>query len=281
MPSPNAETLEAWNTAMFEKWVRYRDVVAKGIAVHSDAALIAVPPPRGARVVDIGCGMGDLTRDLAELVGAEGSATGIDGAARFVEYAAQSSAEAKIANVRFFRADVESEPLEGPYDVAYSRFGTMFFANPLAAFQNIRSALATSAKLCMVVWRKREDNAFFIDAQRAIDPILPPTTPPPAAGPFSMVDADVVSDLLVRAGFARVALERHDAPYVIGRDLDQAVEIGMNFGPVGERLRSYGADVAEAKKSEVAAALRKAFAPYVTERGVPTPSSTWIVTAVA
>src|SRR6185436_7086477 len=99
--SPNADALEAWNTALFEKWLRFKDLVTVGIAQHSDAALRAVPPPRGGRVLEIGCGLGDLTLELARRVGKDGEAVGSDGSARMIEYARQQAKEAALPNVRF------------------------------------------------------------------------------------------------------------------------------------------------------------------------------------
>ncbi len=279
-PSPNADTLEVWNTKMAEKWIRHRDVVARGLAVHSEAAVRLFPPRAGDRVLDVGCGMGDLTRALAQAVGPDGLAVGVDGAERFVAFAREEAAA--LSNVRFLRADVEVDRLEGPYDGVYSRFGTMFFADPVAAFRNIRSELAPGRRLCMIVWRRREENVFFVASQSVVDRVCPAPggrPDPDAPGPFSLASADRVSDILVRAGFSRVGLERHDGPYVIGQNLDRAVEIALAFGPAGERLRSGELD--DAQRERLAAGLREAFAPYVESAGVATPSSVWIVTATA
>ena len=133
MIDANAEAIEAWNTVLFDKFVRFRHVVASGLGAHGDAVLERHPPRQGMRVLDVGCGFGDTTRQLAQKVGADGEVVGVDCAERFIQAAQREAAEAGTRNVRFFVADVQLDDLGGPYDQAFSRFGTMFFANPVAA----------------------------------------------------------------------------------------------------------------------------------------------------
>src|SRR5581483_4427821 len=119
------------------------------------------PPPPGGRVLDIGCGFGDTTQRLAQLVGPEGEAVGVDVSPRFIEASRREAEEAGVANARFFAADVQTaDDLGGPYDHAFSRMGTMFFANPVVALRGVRAALRPGARLVMVVWRRREDNEW-------------------------------------------------------------------------------------------------------------------------
>ncbi len=282
--NPNQEAIEAWNTVLFDKFTRFRDTLTRGLAVHGDAALSRHPPAAGARVLDVGCGFGDTTLAIAQRVGAQGRAVGVDAAARFIE-AARADAQAQgIGNATFEVRDVEYDDLGGPFDQAFARFGTMFFANPVAALRNVRHALKPGAWLCMVVWRKREDSPALYMAQQIVEAIVPKMDKGDAVtcgpGPFSMAGADLVSDQLQYAGYRRVTFERHDAPIAVGRDLDDAVEFALALGPAGEHMRLAG-DAGDAKKPEAIAALRDAFAPHLRADGVWLMSSSWIVTAQA
>ena len=280
--SANQEAIEAWNTVLFDKFARFRDALTTGLAVHGDAALARHPPAAGARVLDIGCGFGDTTLAIARLVGAGGSAVGVDAAVRFVESARADAAAQSVDNARFEVRDVEADDLGGPYDMAFARFGTMFFANPVAALRNVRAALAPGGLLCMVVWRRREDSPALYRAQQIVEALVPTPDKGEAVtcgpGPFSMAGADLVSEQLKFAGYQRISFERHDAPIAIGRDLDDAIEFALALGPAGEHLRLAG-DAATARMPQVIAALREAFAPYLRDDGVWLPSSTWIITA--
>jgi ubiquinone/menaquinone biosynthesis C-methylase UbiE len=283
-PNPNAEAIEAWNTVLFDKFVRFRDTLTTGLAVHGDAALSRHPPPAGARVLDVGCGFGDTTLKIAALVGPQGEAVGVDAAPRFIEAARADAASTKVGNARFVVRDVEADPLDGPYAQAFSRFGTMFFASAVAALRNVRAALAPGGLLCMVVWRRREDSPALYLAQQIAEALVPKAEKGEAVtcgpGPFSMAGADMVSDQLRAAGYTRIAFERHDAPISAGRNLDDAVAFALALGPAGEHLRLAG-DAAEAKRLQLEAALREAFAPHVRDGGVYLDSSTWIITARA
>jgi ubiquinone/menaquinone biosynthesis C-methylase UbiE len=280
----NDEATAAWNGVLFDKFVRFRDVLTNGFTRHSDAALERHPVTAGARVLDVGCGFGDVTSTLARNVGSRGVACGVDVSARFIEAARADAKRAGLENAQFLRADVQVDELGGPYDAMFSRFGTMFFASPVAAARNLKRALKPGGKLCAVVWRKREDNPWVHVAEKVVRGLVPerhdsdePTCGP---GPFSMSSADVTSDILERAGFAHVSFERHDAPVCIGRDVDQAIEFAMSLGPAGEVMRLAG-DEAEKRRPRVMEALRDALAPYVQVDGVIMPSSTWIVTGLA
>src|SRR6202035_4151553 len=193
--------------------------------------------------------------------------------------------EAGVTNVRFLVADVQQDVGgEGRFDMAFSRFGTMFFASPVAAMRNIRHALVPEGKLVMVVWRRRVDNDWLYRAQTIVEAIVSrpeeydePTCGP---GPFSMADADTTTELLQHAGYVDVSLRRCDLPILIGRDLDEAIELVTALGPAGEILRLAG-DRAAHLHERVLAELRAGMADLDEGDGVRAGSSTWIVSATA
>src|SRR5664279_5193865 len=127
MASENDIVIAAWNTVLFDKFCRFKHLLIDGLAAHSEAALARHPHPAGARVLDVGCGFGDSTRRIATSVGTAGAAVGVDCAANFVATATQEAHAAAVGNASFFVADVQMDDLRGPYDFAFSRFGTMFF----------------------------------------------------------------------------------------------------------------------------------------------------------
>src|SRR5512140_3523087 len=137
----NNEAIEAWNTILFDKFVRFRRVIVAGLGMHGTRGLERLAPPPGCTVVDVGCGFGDTTIELGRRIGQRGRAVGIDAAARFIEAARGEAREAGVDNVAFEVADVARAIPGGPYDLAFSRMGTMFFASPVIALRNIRKAL--------------------------------------------------------------------------------------------------------------------------------------------
>ena len=283
--SANDEAIRAWDGPLYDRFVRFRETVTTGLGAHGEEALRLHPPKRGQRVLDIGCGFGDTTQRIAGLVGAGGEAVGVDAAPRFIEDAIREACEAGLTNTRFLVADVQANlGGEEGFDVAFSRFGTMFFASPVAAMRNVRQALVPGGKLVMVVWRRRIDNDWLYRAQTIVEGIVErpeeydePTCGP---GPFSMADADTTSEILRFAGFANIALQRCDIPITIGSDLEEALELVMALGPAGEILRLAG-DRAAHLHGQVEAALREGLAEFAVDGELLAPASTWIVTARA
>jgi SAM-dependent methyltransferase len=276
----NAEAIEAWDGPLFERFVQYRHIVVTALTAYGDEALRVHPPRAGDRVLDVGCGFGDTTRQLAELVGPTGSALGVDASPRFIE-AARGEAEG-VANVELEVADVEATTFDGPFDYAFSRFGTMFFANPVAALRNVREALVPGGRLVMVVWRAKVENDWVYRGQQIVERFVTkpeqyddPTCGP---GPFALGNADTTSGILLSAGFDEISLRRCDLPIMIGRDLDEAAEYVMSLGPAGEIIRLSG-DRAAHLHEPIRTALREGFAEWDGPDGVVAPASTWIVSA--
>jgi len=281
----NEEAIEAWNGPLFDRFVRFRDIVITGLGAHGEVALELYPPQSGQRVLDVGCGFGDTTQRIAELVGPSGEVVGVDVAERFIEVSREEAAQAGLRNVRFDVRDVELTDFDGEqFDYAYSRFGTMFFANPVAALRNVRRALRPGGRLCSVVWRRKLDNDWMHSAELVVKGFVekPEDSEEPTCGPgpFSMADADTTSAIFLSAGFADITLHRCDIPILIGADIDGAIEFVTALGPAGEVLRLLG-DRADEQRPQILAALRKDLARFEGPDGVTAPASTWIVAATA
>jgi len=284
MSGENDIVIEAWNTILFDKFRRFKHLLIDGLSAHSNEALARHRHPEGARVLDVGCGFGDSTRHIARHVGSRGAAVGVDCAENFVAAATQESRAGGVDNASFFVADVQTDSLRGPYDFAFSRFGTMFFMMPGAALRNVRKSLKPGGELTMIVWRQREDNPWLHDAEVRVRELVPVVSHEDTdqvhcgPGPFSMSGPDMVSSMLRSAGYERIVFERFDADICIGRDLDESIEFAMALGPAGEIMRLAGAE-SEKRKPAVVAALRETLRPYARDDGVWAPSSTWFVTA--
>ncbi|HTZ88544.1 MAG TPA: class I SAM-dependent methyltransferase [Solirubrobacteraceae bacterium] len=280
----NEEAIEAWDGPLFERFVRFRHLLTTGLGAHGDEALSLAPPPRGGQVLDVGCGFGDMTQQIAAAVGAEGHVRGVDAAPNFIEAAREDAERGGIENVSFEVMDVEAGGFDDRFEMAFSRFGTMFFANPVAALRNVREALVPGGRLVMVVWRAKVENDWLYRGQTITERFVTkpeeydePTCGP---GPFSMAGADTTSGILVSAGFEQIALHRCDKPIQIGVDLDEAIDLVMSLGPAGEILRLAGERAAHLHEP-IAVALREEMAEWMTPEGVFAPASTWIVTAQA
>jgi SAM-dependent methyltransferase len=282
--SSNDVIVEAWNTVLFDKFVRFRHILTDGLSGHSVECFRRHPPGEGASVLDVGCGFGDTTITLAKAVGPLGKATGVDCAENFVLGARRSAERAGQKNASYRVADAQIEDMGGPYDAGYARFGTMFFDLPGAALRNVRRALVPGGTFTMIVWRRREQNPWLHAAELCVRQIVPVVSHEETEqvhcgpGPFSMSGADLVSDMLLGAGYCDIVFERSDQDICIGRDVDEAVSFAMALGPAGEIIRLAGEE-GERRKPEVEAALRETFEGFSRTDGIWAPSSTWFVSA--
>lgn len=277
----NVEQTAAWDGPLFDVWLAYRELIEESVRPHGEAGFELHPPPAGGRCLDIGCGLGDTTFRMAELVGPEGHAHGVDVAPRMIEVAHADLGREGTPNVSFAVADVETDDLGAAYDYAFGRCGVMFFAHPVPAFRNVREHLAPGGLLNVVVWRRKLDNDWVHKAERIVERYLehPEESDQPTCGPgpFAMANADTVSDMVKFAGFEDIRLARRDVPYKIGNDLDQAVAFNMALGPAAEVLRLWG-DRIDGIRSTIESELYEGLEEFVTEDGtVVAPSSTWVV----
>lgn len=270
-----------WNDVLAPKFIRFKHILVDGLSKHSEAIFPTLPVRPGDHVLDVGCGFGDASIKLAEMVGPSGKVVGIDCCDAFLDYARQAAKGLK--NVSFVRGDAEIALPTNEFDFVFARFGTMFFANPVAGLRNMRKALRPGGRMVHIVWRARADNPWLSMAKEVVLRFLPE----PGAdaqtcgpGPFSMADEATVRSMMTIAGYQQIELRRVDAPVLIGNDVADAIAFQLAIGPAGEVFREAGAD-GEAKRAQIENSLAEAIQRQKTSaEGIVMDSSSWVISAI-
>ena len=270
----NAGQKEFWNQAVGQVWAELQDQLDRQLRPLGEAGLQALAPVPGEAVLDIGCGCGDTSFALARMVGETGAVLGLDISEPMLTVAHQRADG--LASPSFTLADAQTAELGiARFDAAFSRFGVMFFADPVAAFANIRRMLKPQGRITFVCWRPMAENAWQRVPLDAAKPLLPPQAPsdPLAPGPFAFADPARVTTILAEAGFADIAVEPFDTR-ISGGDLEQTLSLAMQVGPLSRALREY-----PAARDAALGVVRDALSAYVTPEGVMMPAAVWIVSA--
>ena len=226
----------------------------------------------GEAVLDVGCGCGATSRAMAD---AGARMLGIDVSVPMLERAREQARE--INSLEFVEADAASHAFDAEFDLLFSRFGVMFFSDPVGAFTNLRGALSSTGRLCFICWQSLRDNPWLATPLKAAQPFLPGVEAPDprAPGPHALADADYLRDVLGGAGFSDVSAEAYSVQMRIGADLDDAMVFLTQVGPLARALDTVGT----AERSSAIEAVRQAMAVNETPDGVVLPGACWIATA--
>ena len=276
----NADQIAYWNGPGGQRWAdrqAAQDILLKPIA---DLVIDRAKPQAGERVIDVGCGSGATTIAFAQKVGPSGHVIGVDVSGPMLERARQSAP--KDLPVDFVLADATVYPFDpASFDLLASRFGVMYFADPVLSFQNMRKALRPSGRLAFACWREPRENPFFMAPLQAVYKHVPKLPPqgPEDPGPFAFASEARVNRVLSAAGFTGIAMEpcALALDVAIGRGLEAAVQGAFEIGPASRALEGHPPEVRAAATNSV----REALAAFVKGDTVPLPASIWIVTARA
>ena len=279
----NEEAVRAWDTVLYQRWKKNREVFVGALEEVTAELFERYPPPRGGSCIDIGCGFGETTRQLAGLVGPNGFALGTDASPQFIEDARREASEVGVGNVEFETADAQTAEWDRVYDYAFSRMGTQFFAAPVPAMRAIRGALKPGGGLRKICWRRKEESPFWAETEQVVERFL--TRPEEyeadtcGPGPFSLGNPDTLRGILEAAGFEAVELHPRDFDYFMGRDMAEAVDSLLAIGPGAELIRLNGAH-GESRREEIADALAEHYAPWRRRDGsIVGRASVWLVAA--
>ena len=277
---PNAEQIEYWNEKSGPKWVAHQELLDAQIGFVGEEVIARAKIEPGERVVDVGCGCGQTALQLASRVGPRGRVLAVDISGVMLARARERAAAAGVTHVDFLLADAQTASFPRNFDLVFSRFGVMFFADPVAAFTNLRRALAPGGRLAFACWQSLERNPWMAVPLGAAAKLvsLPPPPPPGAPGPMALADPERVARILDQAGFRDVSLESLDTKLRIagGGGLDEAARFLLEgVGPTSHAMREASAHDLE----RVSRAVRAALEPHLTPRGVELGASVWIATA--
>ena len=270
----SADQAAFWNGPGGAAWLASQERIERGIAWVGEQARAAAAARPGEHVLDIGCGTGGTTAALAGAVGSGGQALGVD----ISEPLLAAARARRIANAVFAHADAATQRFDpASFDLVFSRFGVMFFGDPVAAFTNLRRALKPAGRLVFVCWRTPQENPWGLVPLRAAMPFLPPMERPGPEDPgqYSFGDRARVERILKGAGFGAASFEPLDRPMRLGQDMAEVLDNIGKFGPLARLFAEASPDNVAKAKDAIAEALK----PHVTADGVQLASACWLVRA--
>jgi SAM-dependent methyltransferase len=267
-----------WNSDAADRWLRRQEETDAMLAPADAAAITRAAPKPGEHVLDIGCGCGGSTVQIASLVGPSGRVVGLDISEPMLSRARERTSSLPQVETLLADASAHEFPAES-FDLMYSRFGVMFFGDPAAAFAHLRKALKPGGRLVFACWRPFPDNPWMNVPYNAATKHVPrpPRPGPEDPGPFSFADTERVTRILTQAGFAAPHFEKCDFAMDIagGRGLDAAVESAATIGAAAGALKDQPAE----SRAKALAEIRAALTPYEKDGRVSLGGAVWIVEA--
>jgi SAM-dependent methyltransferase len=278
-PDQNQEQIAHWNGLAGERWVQHQAAIDRALQPFGEAALDRLRCSPGERILDVGCGAGETVLAIARRLGASGSVVGVD-ASRPLLARARERAQA-LGNVSFIEADASSCEFPSAFDAVFSRFGIMFFADPVLAFRNLRGTLERNGRLGFVCWQALADNAWCsipLAAARQIVTEAPAAPVPGAPGPFAFADPRHIRRVLSAAGFSQIDVASFHAPVILSEEgLDAGIDFTLRIGPVARFIAEQSEQICQ----QVRQRLRSALASAATATTVTLDGAAWLVTARA
>lgn len=269
---PNVVQTAEWNGPGGAHRAKYSALIDNEIRLHNERFRAVAAIGARDRVLDIGCGTGESTRDAARAA-VDGSVVGVDLSEEMLAMARGMSIVEGLDNVTFLQADAQVHEFPAAeFDIAVSRFGSMFFDDPLAAFTNVGRALRPGARLVLIVWQARERNEWSTAVRSALGGPAPTDGP----GPFALADPAVVADMLEAAGFAEFTATDVHVPVCYGPDADTAFDFTVGLRSTRDVLAGLDADATQPALDR----LRASLIAHETASGVLFDSRTWIISAV-
>jgi SAM-dependent methyltransferase len=268
---------ERWNGDGGRRWVATADRRDEVLGPVADALLAAARPAEGERVLDVGCGCGVTTLLAGRAVGATGAVTGIDLSEPMLDVARARADHAP--NVRFLQADAQTHRLDvATFDLVISRFGSMFFDDPVHAFANLADAMKPGSRMCMATWRPLDANEWLVVPGAALLRHAEPPASATATGPgmFGQSDPSGVTATLSAAGLSSIELNPVDVTFRLGATVDDAVDYLAEGGPGREILETIPAGTA---REAAIADVREALSDHADDAGVQLGGGIWIISA--
>ena len=278
---PNVDQANYWVSRTGRNWLDQQNVLDRLFSNITGIFLKAAMPLPGERVLDLGCGTGETTIEISKLIAPDGSVLGLDISSILLDRARQRAEVAANANIEFHEADAQTHNFKpGSFDLLTSRFGSMFFSDPVAAFANMRQGLRSGGRVCLVAWAPPTNNPWFTVSRDAAIARLghPPPADPRAPGPFAFADREYVLGILKDAGFSETNAEEVTVDLVAPDAVEEAGRLAVTTGAASRIIDAHNGTAEDV--IAIAETVTGAFTSYQSADGIRVPAAINLLTAI-